>query len=359
MNETERHARIRLAAVPGVRTDLGRGLIDAFGSALEALKQKPAALAATGLLGIETAQRLLASARAFPLEETLKESEASGIRILFLSDEPEVPDLLKSIPDAPILLYCLGSLRPGSGRPALAIVGSRKPTAYGGRMARRFGREAAEAGLTVVSGLARGVDTEAHRACVEAGGSTWAVLGSGLLHLYPGENAPLARRIAETGGAVVSELPPRAEPLSEHFPRRNRILSGLASALVVIEGTEKSGSLITAKLAAEQGRDVFAVPGPADSELSRGPHLLIKEGAGLAASVQDVLQALPRMRRRRGKPQAAPSGDIVGLLKEDALTLDELSLMLDRDVAGLSRELVELEMQGAVVSLGAQRYALK
>lgn len=361
--EDERLARMRLAAAPGVRTDAARALLQAFGSARAALAQEPRALSASGLLAPQTAERLLASARAFPAEATLRRCAREGIRVLHLPENAEVPDLLKSIPDPPILLYCLGSLAAGAERPALAVVGSRRPTAYGARMARRLGRQAAEAGLTVVSGLARGVDTQAHAATLEAGGITWAVLGSGLFRVYPGENAALTRRIADSGGAVLSELPPEAEPLAENFPRRNRILSGLSTALVVVEGTKTSGSLITAKLAAEQGRDVFAVPGPADSELSRGPHLLIKEGAGLAGSLDDILDALPRLKARvrpvKATPDSGPGQDVLSLLKSEPRSLEELSAALRRDIGALSRELVDLELKGEVVALGAQRYGLK
>jgi len=360
--ETEKLARMRLAAAPFMRADTVRALIDAFGGAEAALRQDAGALCTTGLIGRGPAERFLAAARAFPAEDRLRACERDGIRVLLVPEDPEVPDLLKSIPDAPILLSGLGSLLPGTGRGTLAVVGSRKPTPYGARMARRFGAQAAEAGLVTVSGLARGVDTEAHAAALEAGGIAWAVLGSGLARIYPGENAPLARRIAERGGAVLSELPPDAEPLSENFPRRNRIVSGLASAIVVVEGTETSGSLITAKLAAEQGRDVFAVPGPADSDLSRGPHILIKEGAGLVASVADIIDALPRLAsitRRTSGGSATEHNDILALLKGEPRTLDQLSEGLHREVRDLSRELVELEMRGLVVALGSQRYALK
>jgi DNA processing protein len=394
----ERLARLRLAAVPGLRADRLLALLSALGSAAEALRQDASALASTGCFTLATSERLLQTARGFDPESELRSAEAAGIRILFF-DDPEIPDLLKSIPDPPILLYCLGSLRvtgatapPSAGlrgstlpvaatapplaglrgstlpvAATVAIVGSRRCTPYGAKTARRLAGEAAEAGLTVVSGLARGIDTEAHRATLEAGGSTWAVLGSGLAGIYPRENAVLARRIAEKGGAVLSEFPLQAPPLAEHFPRRNRVISGLSAATVVVEGTETSGALITARLALEQGREVFAVPGPADSGLSAGPHRLLRDGAGLACSMADVLEALPHLRAAspsgrpaRSIPELDPEErEIVESLSGAPLTLEELAQALHREVPALSRVLLELEMRGLVVSLGAQRYGLK
>jgi len=362
--QQERLALMRLAAVPGVRPDRLLALLSHFGSAQELLSQKADSLAATSLVSLETAARLLATAAAFDAEKVWESCQRNGIVLLFLSDETlEGPlELLKSIPDPPILLYCLG--RPPENFGALAIVGTRRPTPYGRRMARRLAREAVEAGVPVVSGLARGIDTEAHCAALEAGGRTWAVLGSGLSRPYPPENTPLIQRISEAGGAVLTEFPPEAPPLAEHFPRRNRLISGLSLATVVVEGTQTSGALTTARLALEQGREVFAVPGPADSEASRAPHLLLRQGAGLMTCVEDAQEVIPQLRRSRpplpDAPTAAQDPDaMLALLREAPRTVEELVAALKEPVSAVSRRLLDMEIAGLVEALPGQRYALK
>ncbi len=216
----------------------------------------------------------------------------SDFRVLS-GDDPEIPDLLRSIDDRPATLFVRGRL--DCGRPAIAIVGSRRPTEYGRRTARRIASEAARAGVVVVSGLARGIDAEAHRAALTAGGLTWAVLGSGLDRIYPSEHAQLAEEIVSAGGALISEFSSGTPPRRENFPRRNRIISGLCWGTLVVEGARRSGSLITARTAAEQGRAVFAVPGPADSPMSEGPHELLRQGAALARGFEDIVAELPML----------------------------------------------------------------
>ena len=193
----------------------------------------------------------------------------------------------------------------------LAIVGSRTPTLYGRRMARELAAACAAKGIPVVSGLARGIDSEAHRGALRGGGVTWAVLGSGLDVIYPKGHEPLAEEILARGGALISEAPLGAPPVRANFPRRNRILSGLSWGAVIVEGRLKSGSLITARLAAEQGREVFAVPGPADSPLSEGPHELLRQGAAMARSLEDIIEELPMLfgrDRPSGPPREGPKG---------------------------------------------------
>lgn len=216
----------------------------------------------------------------------------SDFRVLS-GDDPEIPGLLRSIDDRPTTLFMRGRL--DSSRPAIAVVGSRRPTEYGRRTARRIAGEAARAGVVVVSGLARGIDAEAHRAALAAGGVTWAVLGSGLDRIYPPEHADLAEEIVSAGGALISEFALGCPPRRENFPRRNRIVSGLCWGAVVVEGARRSGSLITARTAAEQGRAVFAVPGPADSPMSEGPHELLRQGAALACRFEDIVAELPML----------------------------------------------------------------
>jgi DNA processing protein len=231
---------------------------------------------------------------AFPWKESKKEmdrelhsAQEAGARLVPFFD-PEYPDILKQIHDPPPYFYLLGRLLPQDAQ-AVALVGSRSPTAYGKAAAERLGRDLSAAAFTVVSGMARGIDSIAHRAALDGGGRTLAVLGSGIGVPYPRENKKLMERIAASG-AVLSEFPPDAPPESHHFPRRNRIISGLSLGVVVVEAAEESGSLITARLAAEQGREVFALPGPVTSPLSRGCHRLIQQGAKLIGGIGDILE---------------------------------------------------------------------
>ncbi|MFH1723532.1 MAG: DNA-processing protein DprA [Elusimicrobiota bacterium] len=289
-----------------------------------------------------------------------------GVRMVG-RDSGLYPELLQTIPDAPRVLYVRGRLPLMA--PALALVGSRRPSLYGRRMARRFAGDCAAAGIVVVSGLARGIDAEAHQAALGAGGVTWAVLGSGLDRVYPPENASLAERIVEAGGALVSEVPLGGPPVARNFPLRNRILSGLAWGTVVIEGDGRSGSLITARAAAEQGREVFAVPGPADAALSEAPHSLLRKGARIATGLGDVLDELPRLGvRELWRPQepegSAPARGlslnekrIFELLGSHSLSLEDMVSETGWDVPRLVHVLTEMEGRGFVSPLPGQRYA--
>ena len=203
-------------------------------------------------------------------------------------DAEEFPPLLGCIPDPPPVLWTLGN-QAAATLPAVAIVGSRAATTYALEVADRLGQELADRGLVVVSGLARGVDSAAHRGCLAAGGATVAVLGSGLDHIYPREHEALAQQIRDKG-CLISELGPGAPPLPEHFPLRNRIISGISLAVVVVEASENSGSLITARYALEQGRDVMAVPGSVLTGRNRGSHGLLKDGAKVVESADDILE---------------------------------------------------------------------
>jgi DNA processing protein len=232
-------------------------------------------------------------------------------------------------------------------------------------MTRRLAGDAARRGAAVVSGLARGVDAAEHAAAVDAGGVSWAVLGAGLAHVYPPENLPLARRLVESGGAVLSEMPLRTAPRPELFPRRNRIVAGLSWATVVVEGRRRSGSLITARLAGEYGREVLAVPGPADSPLSEAPHWLISQGAGLAASADDLWRVLPPGEGGAppsyggGEPLTKEEAGIVALIGSDCLSLDELVRLSGLDTARISSIIFGLEIKEAIISVPGQRYAQK
>jgi DNA processing protein len=244
--------------------------------------------------------------------------------------------------------------------PAVAVVGARAATPTGLRLGYELGRDVAAAGLTVISGLARGVDGAAHQGALDAGGSTVAVLGSGVDVVYPRQHAALAGGIL-TSGAIVSEFPPGTPPRAEHFPQRNRIISGLSLAVVVVEASERSGSLITARMALEQGRDVLAVPGNPASGSYRGSHALIKDGARLVETVKDVLEEIRW--RPRGRP--APAGGVVvpaGTPLEAAMdagepySIEEIAARCERSVAEILAELSALEIAGRVTRVAGGRY---
>ncbi len=280
------------------------GLLDALGPARLADAGEAEWAAAAGV-GLERAARWRREALAFDLDGELRRVEALGARLLILG-EAGYPALLASVRDAPVALYAWGRL---DDLPAVAVVGSRAPTNYGRRMARRLAGDLARRRVAVVSGLARGIDAEAHEGALDAGGTTWAVLGSGLGQVYPPENRDLARRIVDEGGCLLSEFPLAEKPDRWRFPRRNRIVAGLSWATLIVEGRSKSGSLLTAQNAVEYGREVLAVPGPAGSPLSEAPPWLasgrsppgrVGRGRGRGVSARISLPAVlsaPRGRR--------------------------------------------------------------
>jgi DNA processing protein len=270
--------------------------------------------------------------------------DEAGIRWLARSD-PAFPASLRSIFDPPAGLFLRGSGAPRLlDRPVVAIVGARACSPYGRHVARVFGRELAAAGLVVVSGMARGVDGEAHRGALEAGGATVAVLGCGIDRDYPAAHAELARRIC-ADGLVASEYAPGVEPAPWRFPARNRIVAGLAQATVVVEAREKSGALITADLALEEGREVFAVPGEITSALSAGTNALLRLGATAATSVADVLEPFGLAAGDRPEPPLSPSAAaVLGRLAEGPASSDELGRALRLDAGTVAAALAELDL---------------
>ncbi len=275
----------------------------------------------------------------------------------------DFPAALARLPDPPPCLWVRGELSPEDER-AVAVVGARRATPYGRSVARRLGREIAEAGVAVVSGLARGVDVEAHLGALDAGGATWAVLGSGLDAVYPREHEGVARRAAETGGAVVSEFPLRAGPRPYHFPRRNRVIAGLSAAVVVVEAREGSGSLITAEFAMEQGKEVGAVPGPALAPESAGTHALLRDGVALVERAIDVFRAVEspwaREAERRLEARLKPvgPGDLEGLSPEDRAVLAALGRApADSDAVAAATGLPAAAVRAALARLEIQSLA--
>ena len=280
---------VRLSLVAGVGPRTRRKLMERFGSARAALAAAPSELRAIEGVGPKLMERIAAAGEEIDAEGEIALCRRHGIAILTEAD-PNYPRMLREIPDPPGLLFVRGTLAPQDAL-AIGIVGTRHATAYGLRQAGRLAASLSRAGLTIISGLARGIDAAAHRGAMEAGGRTLAMLASGVLCIYPPEHDKLAEEVA-AHGALVSEQPSRSAPLAGTFPQRNRLISGLSLGVIVVEAAERSGALITARHAMEQGRDVFAVPGNVDSRTSRGCHRLLRDGAILVESADDVLEQL-------------------------------------------------------------------
>lgn len=286
---------LALGSIPGIGPHTYKALIERFGSPEEVFNASTDELLAIEGIGRETAKRIGSFRGWRRVEEELEVIKRKGIGIVTLMDRT-YPANLKEIYDPPPYLYIKGELK-GEDERAIAIVGSRTPTPYGLGVAYRMAMELASCGFTIVSGMARGIDSEAHRGALKAGGRTIAVLGSGIDVIYPPEGRDLYHGIVESG-AVISEFPLSTPPYGRNFPKRNRIISGLSLGVLVVEASLRSGSLITARLALEQGREVFAVPGSITSGRSRGTNLLIKEGAKLVEDVDDVLGEVSQWRDR-------------------------------------------------------------
>ncbi|QDU54035.1 DNA-processing protein DprA [Aeoliella mucimassa] len=282
-------AEVRLSLVKDVGPRTYCNLIAAFGSAEAALSASTSDLQRVDGIGPKVAKRIAEAPPADQVETELRIAARYGIRVVARSDDA-YPKPLLEIADPPPLLYVRGTLEPKDTL-AVAMVGTRHVTSYGTQQAQQLAAALARAGVTVVSGLARGVDAAAHRGALEAGGRTIAVIAGGLLQVTPAENLKLAEQVVEQG-CLLSEAPPRRPPVAGSFPQRNRLVSGLSLGVVVVEADDRSGALITARHAAEQGRDVFAVPGPLTSRQSRGCHRLIQEGAKLVTCVDDILSEL-------------------------------------------------------------------
>ena len=346
-----------LKSVPGVGNLLCKRLIDRFKAPANVFQASDQELLQVNGL----TQRHVAAIKSHKLEGVEAElalAAKKDYRLVTLTDS-DYPRLLREIPDPPPFLYVYGRLERHSAN--LAVVGSRNATGYGLSTTRDLCRSLASHNLTIVSGMARGIDTAAHEGALAAGGKTIAVLGSGLEKIYPAENRKLFHRIAEKG-AVVSEFPLMAGPEAHHFPIRNRIISGMSLGTVVVEATRKSGSLITARLAAEQNREVFAVPGSIQSFKSAGSHTLIKQGAKLVEHAQDVIEELmPLVSVNQGlenksgdytkKKMASLSDDEVRVyqaLDPYPVHVDDLARKISMEPGKLLSMLLKLELNGMV-----------
>jgi DNA processing protein len=293
LNEETELQWIALSLIPGLGPKKANDLLRAFDSPARIFAASKSEITAQGVSS--SVVQSIASGLVFEEAVTQRTKlQASGALLLTIQSRA-YSSLLRNIYDPPIVLYAKGRVAL-LDRPSVAIVGTRNPSAYGKICSDRLGRDLAQVGVTVVSGMARGIDTAAHRAALEVGGDTIAVFGCGLDVIYPTENKQLARDISERG-LILSEFPFGTPGYPQNFPLRNRIVSGLSSGTVIIEGAQYSGSAITAKLAMDQGRDIFAVPGNITAKQSWGPNLLIKQGAKLVQSAQDILEELPEKDR--------------------------------------------------------------
>jgi len=300
--QAEDRAALQLALVPGVGPRTRRKLLECFGTPQAVLHATQRQLHNVPGVGAVLSARILEAAQSTDVDEVLEVCAKHAIRIL-LDDDTHYPTLLREIADPPGVLFAAGDLSESDQR-SVAIVGTRHATPYGLRQSQRLATELVQAGFTVVSGLARGIDAAAHRGALAAGGRTIAVLGGGLLRLYPPEHAELAYEIQQHG-AVLSEAHPLRPPSSGNFPQRNRVITGLSLGVVVIEAGARSGALISAHHALEQGREVFAVPGSIECPVARGCHQLLREGAKLVESIDDIVEELTmlseRVRESRGE----------------------------------------------------------
>jgi len=350
---------IALNMVRGIGPRTANQLLSRFGSPAGVFAASRLALGKEGLKP-DTIQELKDSSILEKANAEIERLEKLDAEVITLEDDA-YPQLLREIHDPPIALYVRGDLRKAIERPCLAVVGSRRCSTYGVNVAESLSRDLASHGLTIVSGLARGIDAAAHRGALESNGQTIAVVGTGLETTYPKEHKKLEEQIIASG-AVVSEFPLGTPPLPQNFPYRNRILSGLCFGVLIVEASEHSGSLITARLAYEQGRDVFAVPGNITSQTSFGPNYLIKDGAKLVQIWRDVVDELPREAKEHlfgiERPTAAKSNvqpifEAVDLSDNERKVLDILSSDVPAhiDQLLLSSELSSSDLMTALLGL--------
>jgi DNA processing protein len=349
-------AYLRLALIPGLGPITAQRLLDAAeGDPARVFSWSMSRLQSIDGVGGERARRICDPRLVDELAREIAEAKQMGIRII-TREESDYPKDLLTLADPPLALWVQGELAPRD-RLAIAIVGPRRPSAYGHRQAVRFAGGLARIGATVVSGLARGVDTAAHQASLEAQGRTIAVIGSGFAKLYPDENRGLAERIAAGNGAVMSEFPLRTPPSPGTFPRRNRIVAALSLATLVIEAGAQSGALITARLAGELGRSVLCLPGNIDNTDATGSNRLIRDGATLITSLDDVIEEIaPLATLARATPEA-PAQDLrvqslsgrekqlYQMLNDQARTIDDLARVGSIPVSAVSATLLSLELR--------------
>lgn len=367
MFDSETISLITLSLIEGVGSTIIQKLLNFFGSAEEALIASYEELSKVMGLSPGVCHKIVSQRHKVPLKEELSLIEQHACQVITIHDS-SYPERLKAIFDPPQILYVKGQLAPQDAL-AIAIVGSRRATSYGRMMSEKLSEELASKGFIIISGFARGIDSAAHRGAINAGGETIAVMGNGLSIVYPPENARLMEEII-ANGAVISEFPIKTPPLGANFPRRNRVISGLSLGTLIVEASEKSGSLITAKFALEQGREVFAVPGEISSRMSKGTNYLIKQGAALVETVDDILDALSLdlPKTPKGSPQMETPPDIKlgddeqiiwDLLSQKPRHIDEIARASELPLSKISSVLVMLELKGIIQQLPGKQFVRK
>jgi len=366
---------LALALTPGLGPTKARKLVEHFGGPEAVFRASLTELEGTGIQAV-SAQSLATGKSAELAREELARAAAAGVSVIS-ADDASYPPRLKEIYDPPLTLYVRGNVDVLT-KPGLAMVGTRHPTPYGSGMAERLACDLAAAGLVIISGMARGVDTASHRGAISAKGKTIAVFGTGVDVIYPKENSRLAEQMLALGGAHISEFPLGTFAAPQNFPIRNRILSGMSVGVLVVEAAEYSGTRITARCALEQNRDVFAVPGNVTNKNSWGPNTLIKQGAKLVATWEDVWEDLPTEVRLALTPAASPESPgassaslfpdeglpphekrILSLLKADEAThIDEIVEKLETEMSSseIFAALFELELTGKVRQMPGKNF---
>jgi DNA processing protein len=356
-------AWLRLIATPGLSAAAARRLLGAFGLPSAVLAQPAARL--HGLVPPAIAQILTAPPDA-TLAALIARTEAwlavPNHHLVTLADS-DYPARLLDLADPPLLLHVNGR-RDALAAPSIGIVGARKATVQGAKDAHAFAAALSGAGFTVVSGLALGIDAAAHAGAMSGAGGTIAVIGTGIDVVYPARHHALAHEIVDRGGAILSEFPLGTPPVSHHFPKRNRLIAALGQGVLVVEAAERSGSLITARLASELGREVFAIPGSIHAPLSKGCHRLIRQGAKLVESLEDIVEEFPDLAPSSARPAGAevadprptPADAFGAALAYDPVTLDALCACSGMSADAASAALLQLELAGAVERLPGNRY---
>jgi len=352
---------VAFSGIPGIGRVRIAQLKEHFGGSLQDAWKAPEGKLKHAGLDSRSIDALVTLRPRISTDAEMEKLERHGVNVLICED-PSYPSRLKEIYDYPPVLYVRGSL-PVEDEPCLAIVGTRRPTVYGRQVTEEIVADLARSSITIISGLARGIDSVAHRAALDAGGKTVAVFGSGLDIVYPGENAKLAQAIIEHG-ALVSEYPLGAKPKAENFPLRNRIMSGLSLGVLVVEAGERSGALITAHQAVEQNREVFAIPGSILSPASQGTNRLIQEGAKLVRNYVDVLQELnltivvQQAEIKEFSPANEVESAIVKQLSSEPNHVDEICRRSGLTMPEVSSTLAMLELKGIARQVGNMNYVL-
>lgn len=365
MRSDENYAWLSLYSIPGLGNTTFKNLLDKFGTPEAVFEANIVELSAVVGVSRAVARRIVKKEFSFDPEKELRRTEQLNARIIVYIS-PSYPRLLKEIYHPPMLLYARGKDIPAD-QMLIAVVGSRNPTQYGVSTAEKIGKGLAKRRVSVVSGLAKGIDSAAHRGCLAGKGFTIAVMGTGIDLVYPGSNKKLYQQIAENG-TIITEFPLGSPPEPKNFPIRNRIISGLSRGIAVVEATRNSGSLITASLALEQGRDVFAVPGSINSFKSTGAHFLIKQGAKLIENADDILNEfgffgsnIPAKESLSDAPQMLPVMDesehkLYEIAGNYPMHMDEIVRLSNMDASEVSSILMKMELKGLLKQLQGKMF---